>query len=242
MMSRTIKAAALAGTLSLIVFGAVPAQADPVYLKGYGLGVAGLEVMAPHYFRTFAGQLLLDMGSPDAADDFIAYCIDPTRTRTTIQDMSERALSELPDLGNPAAGVQPNAGGRIAWLINTYAGDAWLRANADSADQNARAAALQLAIWEVLFEPFGSYSLTSGSLKLLWAAENHPLILSYSNLYFSSLGANTAEALWYDIRDPQNGYGQDYAGPLPVPESGSFMLVAAGLLGALRAATRRGRP
>lgn len=238
---RKTMTAALGSALVLLVLGAAPAQAGPVYLTGFGLGVSNLEVMAPHYFRTFAGQLVLDQGSPDATDDFIAYCVDPTRTRTTLQDMDPRPLSELPDTGDPATTVQPGAGGRVAWLLNTYAGDAWLRANADAADQNARAAALQLAIWEVLFDPFGSYSLTSGNLKLLWAAVNHPSILSYSNLYFTTLGSNTSEGIWYDIKDPLNGYGQDYAGPQPVPEPGSLLLVTAGVLGALLAGARRRR-
>ena len=133
-MSRTMTAAALTGTMMLVLFGAMPAQAGPVYLEGYGLGVAGLEVQAPHFFTTFAGQIVLDSGGADATDDFVAYCVDPTRTRQTYQDVQERPLTELPDTGNPSTTVQPGAGGRVAWLLNTYAGDDWLLAGATLAD------------------------------------------------------------------------------------------------------------
>jgi hypothetical protein len=233
-MRKTIAHAVLTGTMMLAIFGAVPAQASPVYIQGTGLGVSGLEFQAPFYFRSFAGQLLLDTGLPGTGDDFIGWCVDATRSRVPVQDMVIRPLSQLPDNGNPSSSVQPNAGARIAWLINNYGTDAWL-----ATDGNNRAAALQLAIWEVLYDPFGSYNIANGNFVMLYSSD-HLSLVSYTNQYFTSLGSNTDEAIWYDNINLQQSTGQDFAVD-PVPEPASILLFGTGLLGAARAAWRRRR-
>jgi hypothetical protein len=233
-MRKTIAHFVLAGTMVLAVLGAAPAQASPIYVKGNGLGVDNLEIMAPFYFRSFAGQVILDTGLAGTSDDFIGWCVDATRSRDMAQDMIVRPLSELPDHGNPSSNVQPNAGARIAWLINTYSNDAWF-----AIDGNNKAAALQLAIWEVLYTPFGSYNIAGGDFRLVWASL-YPSLVSYSNLYFSTLGSNTDEAFWYDNIDTNRSTGQDFAVD-PVPEPASILLFGTGLLGAVRAAWRRRR-
>jgi hypothetical protein len=237
-MRKTIAHVVLTGTVMLAVFGAAPAHASPVYVKGNGLGVYNLEIMAPFYFRTFAGQVILDTGSAGPEDDFVGWCVDATRFRDMAQDMTIRPLSELPDHGNPSSNVQPNAGARIAWLINAYSNDAWL-----ATDGNDRAAALQLAIWEVLYTPFGYYDITGGDFRLVWANEVHPTLVSYANLYFSTLGSNTDEAFWYDNTDKTLSTGQDFAvDPPTVPDSGSTIVLLGSSLLALARAARNRRP
>jgi hypothetical protein len=223
-MRKTITRAIVAGMMLALAW-AGPAQAEPIYFHGMGLGVTGLEFMAPHYFPDFAGQVWLDRGLAGTSDDFFAYCVDATKSRTFTQDVTIRNLSELPDNGN-SANAQPDAGARIAWLLNTYATDSWL-----ATDGNNRAAALQLAIWEVLYDPFGSYNVTTGEFKLLHAQLHTPLV-AYSSAYLASLGDNRSEATWLDITDPKLTTGQDFAMPLAVPEPGSsLVLFGSGLVG-----------
>jgi hypothetical protein len=233
-MRKAITTAILTGTMVLALLVAAPAQASPIYVKGTGLGISGLEIMGPHYFRAFAGQVLLDSGLADTSDDFYAYCVDATKSRDLIQDMNVRPLSELPDNGNPA-NAQPGAGARVAWLLNTYAKSAWLATDGDN-----RAAALQLAIWEVLYEPFGSYDIASGTFRLVYPG-NYTALLSYTSLYFASLGTNTSEAIWLDVSDPALTTGQDFARPIPNPEPASILLFGTGMLGLARSTWLRRR-
>jgi hypothetical protein len=240
-MRKTIAHFVLTGTMMLVLLGAAPAQASPVYIQGTGLGVSGLEFQAPYYFRSFAGQVLLDTGLAGASDDFIGWCVDASRSRVPVQDMVIRPLSELPDNGNPSSSVQPNAGARIAWLINAYSNDDWLLAN-NLADANNRAAALQLAIWEVLYEPFGSYNIANGNFVMLYSSI-YPALVSYTNQYFTNLGTNTSEAFWYDNINLQQSTGQDFAvDPPTVPDSGSTIVLLGSSLLALARAARHRRP
>ena len=64
-MKKNLFLTALAGAMTVASLAASPAQAGPLYFQHYGLGVSGLEFQAPFYFRSFAGQLMVDQtGTP----------------------------------------------------------------------------------------------------------------------------------------------------------------------------------
>jgi len=229
-MKRNLLLTALAGAVTMATLAASPAQAGPLYFQHYGLGVSGLEFQTPNYLNTFAGQLMVDQTgtATNTADDFAVFCADITNPKSVIQEVVIRPLSELPHNGNPP-NVQPDAGERVAWLLNQYGTDQWL-----ATDGNYRAAALQIAIWEVLYDPYGSYDVTLGEFKWVYATEKSATkmaIYAYTTDYLKWLGNNRSEALWYDV-NLQDGKGQDFARAMSVPEPGSTMiLLASGLAG-----------
>jgi hypothetical protein len=231
-MRRNLLLTAVAGAVTLATLAASPAQAGPLYFQHYGLGVSGLEFQAPFYLRTFAGQLMVDQtATASTDDDFAVFCVDITNPKSVIQDVVIRPLSELPDNGNPST-VQPDAGERVAWLLSQYGTDQWL-----AIDGNVRAAALQIAIWEVLYDPYGSYNLTSGTFRQLYATSNTSLY-SYTTSYLTALGNNRSEGLWYDV-NLQGDKGQDFARVMAVPEPGSTVMLLASGLAALGCFARR---
>lgn len=223
---------AIAVLLILTAAMAVPVEAGSIYFKENGLGVSGLELQAPFYFRSFAGQLIVDGGLPGTGDDMAVFCVDLNRPKASTQEVTIRPLSELGTGGNPT-GIQADAGARIAWLLNQYATSAWLATDGDN-----RAAALQLAIWEILYDPYGGYDLGAGNFRLLYLS-SHAGIASYASGYFTALGSNRSEALWFDTNT-----GQDFAAPQSVPEGGpgTVLLFGSCAAGLLSLARRRTNP
>jgi len=232
-MRRNLLLTALAGAVALATLAASPAHASPIYYQGQGLGIGGLHFQAPFSFTGFAGQLIFDRGAAGPGADFAVYCVDLMRPKTEVQDVVVRPLSQLPDNGNPSS-VQPDAGARVAWLLNQYGTDAWL-----ATDGNNRAAALQLAIWEVLYDPLGSYHIGNGSFILAyWRLPDYAPFVSYTTDYFLALSTNQSEAIWYDV-SLKDVDGQDFAQAASVPDSGGTMLLLASGLAALGWFARR---
>lgn len=118
---------------------------------------------------------------------------------------------------------------RAGWLVDTF------RAETLSFERESAIAALQLAVWEVMAEPPGAYSLFDGRFSVQDGDANDAAV----NLAGAFLGA-LADAPLDDyvprsvrVSSPtqQDQLFSSYSGyALPIPEPGAVGLVCAGLL------------
>lgn len=208
------------------------AGADTVYYVGPGYGTSvgtALMTSGGYQYRTgFAGEIRLSWYSNET-DPFAAYCLTLSQNLLDPETVNKRPLSQLPDSGNPPY-ADTGSGEYIAWLLNRYA---------FGVDSNDEGAALQVAVWEVLYDrsAAGGYNLRSGDF---YVQNGYDSIVSLASSYLAGIG--TSEAIWldsYGVNDA--GYyqrGQDYG--VPVPEPGLLLLLGLGL-GALGLTAHRRR-
>ena len=137
----------------------------------------------------------------------VTYCVDffsnalHTETVTVSNDIRNDLTSTT------SIGTTAGAGGRAAWLVNTYA-------SAASTDKY-KAAGLQIAIWNTMYAA-GAFTISAPLQAMNWAAS-----------YGGSLGSNTATGIYFDAAP---GRGQDQ---IATPEPGSILMLAIGMSMAL---------
>ena len=137
----------------------------------------------------------------------VTYCVDffndarHTQTVTVSNDISNDLTSKT------SIGTTAGAGGRAAWLVNTYASEA--------STNNDKAAGLQIAVWNTMYAA-GAFSVSAPLNAMNWAAT-----------YLGTLGNNTATGMYFDAAP---GAGQDQ---IATPEPASILLLAIGMSMAL---------
>jgi len=193
---------------------AVPAQARAETIDFTGLGHAAVvEVRGLLNARVWAGEInWVWVGAvPDGfSPSFYTYCVDITNVLIDPQEVTIRSSSDL----NPT----PDGGGKAAWLLNSFA------PGIRTGGTNAQAAALQVAIWEALYDT--APNLASGSFYLassmtggsIWTLAGHYL----SQLYYAPGTYHVGTAAWLD-----STRGQDQI--TLVPEPSMLLLLGSGL-------------
>jgi hypothetical protein len=210
--------------LTCLWWGLACADASASTIKFEGVGkVAVVEIRSngfPSGVWAYAGELNWSwVGLPPSgftSSWIYTYCVGADEYLLNQETVSVGSTSSLTMPGVTAAGS------KVAWLLDTYARG--IHVSGTGSD----AAALQVAIWESLYD--SDRNLLTGQFQLLNAWD--PQVRTKAQAYLDALGASSYQgwtASWLDA--PSNG-GQDQITLAPVAEPASILLLASGMAAA----------
>jgi hypothetical protein len=193
----------------MLSLGARRAEAASIDFLGLG-SHSIVNVIAPVSGNVYAGELewaWVDSPPAGFAQTFTSFCID---IKSYLVD-PQTVVVESTDDFNPVV----DAGGKAAWLVQTFA------SSISGAQANVMAAALQVAIWEVVYDT--TNNLLAGTFILGTGGD----ILTQAQIFLSALYSpagsyHTADGLWLDT-----DRGQDQI-VVPTPEPATLSLLALG--------------
>jgi hypothetical protein len=194
--------------------GTTRAEAETIDFLGLGHHSV-VEVSGPVSGTVYAGELNWQwLGTPPDGfgQSFYTFCLDILSYLTDPQDVTVRSTDDLD--------TTPDAGAKAAWLVNTYAAPIL----DGGGEANVLAAALQVAVWEAVYDSVNS--LSSGVFSLVTTGDIRDQADAYlSALYYAPGTYYTSDAVWLDTRN-----GQDQIVVSSVPEPATLSLLGFGCL------------
>jgi hypothetical protein len=217
-----------------VLLAPTPAAADVIDFRGSGRAAAVGITVTNGTATLFSGNVMAGelnwswlSATPEGfARDFYSYCVDATQYLRDPQYVTVRTT----DLFTSGSA---NAGAKVSWLFNSYA------STIHASGTNTQAAALQLAIWEALYD--SSQDLTTGAFR----ANATGAILTQAQTYLNALYSASylgSQATWLDVdgTNPNPIYrGQDQI-THGVPEPSTLLMM--GMAGVALLRRRRAQP
>ena len=229
-MRATTALRTIAGSLVLmgVLLAPQPAAADVIDFRGSGHAAAvGITVLngSTTLFsgNVMAGELNWSWLTPPPEGfvaNFYTYCIDATQYLRDPQYVTVRSTDSF-------TSGSTNAGAKVSWLFNSYAD------TIRTSGTNTQAAALQLAIWEALYD--SSQNLTGGAFR----ATASSAIVTQAQTYLTALYSSAylgSRATWLDVDGGNSNpayRGQDQI-THSVPEPSTLMLMGLASLALIR--------
>lgn len=218
-----------------VVAVAIPAKTNAAELTLDGMGLRDIVTInstLPGFESGsyYAGQFVWSSNDPNLGSPVLTYCVDILHEVESTQQVAVDSTDNMPTLAQ-------DGGGKAAWLLDTFA---------SSVTTGVQAAALQVAIWEAIYDnnhdvTSGVFSIVTDSSAYTGAYEAQLIATqatSYLNQLFYGNGQyHTDTAVWLDAL-ANGGIGQSQI-TTATPEPGSLMLIGLGL--AAMAAFRRKR-